>query len=114
MERVTISSVKLFKLPLPVVVKCYHCNEDLESEGIGCSTCDAWVHKKCMYVNALSKKDINKVNWICDKCLDYLRVSLHEESSYKEKFEELKKSTESNSGELKRAWRLNSMKLWLS
>ena len=92
MEGVTsLSSAKMFKIPLPVV-KCYHCNEDLESDGIGCSTCDAWAHKKCVYMNALPKKDVNRVNWICRMCMDKWKAALPEESTYMDKLEELRKS----------------------
>ena len=90
-----MASAKVFgvslPLPEPEVTKCYQCNEDLGTDGIGCTTFDSWAHKKCVHLHALAKKDISKVNWVCNKCVRHLTVSGHEESSYKAKFEDFKK-----------------------
>ena len=102
-----MASNKLFgvTIPLPVTeaIKCYQCNEDLGTEGIGCNTCDSWAHKKCVYIHTLAKKDISKVNWVCDMCVRHLTVSRREESSYKVKFEEFKKSMQSCFDEFKKS-----------
>ena len=54
-------------------------------------------------MNAFPKKDINKVNWVCAMCVKRLKDSYSEGAAYKVKFEEFKKSTESNFDELKKS-----------
>ena len=102
-----MASGKLFgvSIPLPETeeTKCYQCNEALGTEGIGCVGCVVWAHKKCAYLHTLAKKDISKVNWVCDKCVCHLSVCQSEESVYKAKFEEFKKSMQSSFDEFKKS-----------
>ena len=95
-----VLGVPLLPLSPPRVTICYHCNEIVE-DGIGCTVCSEWAHRKCVYVSAVPKKDINKLNWVCAVCLKRCKDSYSEEATYKVKFEEFKKSTEANFDELK-------------
>ena len=102
-----MASAKIFgvSIPLPETeeTKCYHCNEAVGTEGIGCNGCVLMAHKKCAYLHTLAKKDIPKVNWVCDKCVCHLSVCHGEESAYKAKFEEFKKSMQASFDEFKKS-----------
>ena len=101
-----MASSKLFgvSIPLPETeeTKCYQCNEALGTERSGCNECVLRAHKKCAHIHTLAKKDISKVNWVCDGCVSHLSVSQHEESTYKVKFEEFTKSMQSSFDEFKK------------
>ena len=52
-------------------------------------------------MNALPKKDEDRVNSICTICMDELKAALREESTYMVKLEELRKSMEDKFEEIK-------------
>ena len=68
-----VLGVPLLPLSPPGVAICYHCNEIVE-DGIGCAVCSKRAHRKCVYVSAVPKKDIGKLNWVCAVCLKRVKI----------------------------------------
>ena len=74
---------------------CYECSDIVLSEGsLGCSTCGAWAHTKCVHLDKVPKKELKMVNWICTTCMDTLKSYLREGKSISNKLDVLQKNIE--------------------
>ena len=54
-----------------MVIKCVKCNqsEGSAAKWIGCS-CGKWYHRKCVYLDDLTEKNIKKLQWSCEICVN--------------------------------------------
>ena len=75
---------------------CYHCSELIlsASDTIGCSGCQNWAHRKCVYMTSISRKEIEHVNWVCTPCLGKLKFYLSEGETIIKKLDKLQNSIE--------------------
>ena len=73
--------------------KCISCNDTSgkSSDWIGCSTCDKWFHRRCVYLDGLSEENVKHLFWSCRLCYDGFCNAMIELKRLKEQKEKIEK-----------------------